>query len=160
MSERLRFTGTSPPQSLWARYPNWQNAYEEEGLPDQDETTLRPADNQQVIDDDVSFSAADVELADGTRRSALLSLIAGEAGWVYGYPDPRQDVCWALRYDVPTRRWVAMNDDWFLKGDPALVPVPVDRAGTFPMRVWSRLPLAATGERVVLEIPRPGGTAG
>src|SRR5262245_52114629 len=53
MEERLRFTGENPPLSLWARFPNWQNAIEEETFPGQDETTLRPADNQQTIDDEV-----------------------------------------------------------------------------------------------------------
>ena len=127
-------------------------------LPDQDETTLRPADNQQVIDDDVSLSAADAELADGTRLPALLSLIAGEVGLVFGYADARRDLCWVLRYNVPTRRWMAMNEDWFLRGDPALVPVPLDRPGTFPMRISSRLPLAATGRPIVVDIPHPGDT--
>ena len=69
MEERLRFTGNNPPVGLWPRYPNWQNAYDEEGVPGQDETTLRPADNQQVIDDDVSFSAGDAALANGQIRS-------------------------------------------------------------------------------------------
>jgi hypothetical protein len=35
MKERLRFTGENPPRSLWARYPNWENAIDEEGFADQ-----------------------------------------------------------------------------------------------------------------------------
>ena len=159
MSERLRYTGANPPPTVWARFPNWQNAIEEEGEPDQDETTLRPADNQEFIDDDVSFAAGDAEFADGLKVPALLSLIAGELGWVYVYPEPGRDTCWVVRHDEPSQRWVAMNESWFLEGDQGLVPVPLDRADRLSMRVTSRRPLLATGQPLVGEISLAGGPA-
>ncbi len=152
MSKDLRFTGENPPPSLWTRFPNWENAYDEEGVPGQDETTLRPADNQQTIDDEISFTAGDAVLANGGSIPAFLCLLDCEPGWVYVYPGPQQDICWVLRYDVLKRQWVAMSDEWFLQGSSEVVPVPVDSPGIFPIRVSSRLPLAATGKPLVLEI--------
>ncbi len=78
VEERLRFTGQAPPPGLLERYPNWQNAYEEEGMPEQDETTLRPADNQSTIDDIVSCTAGDAIFASGQRLPALLVVLCGE----------------------------------------------------------------------------------
>jgi hypothetical protein len=155
VEERLRFTGENPPVRLWARFPNWQNAYEEEGLPGQDETTLRPADNQQMIDNDVSFTAGEAVMANGQRFPAMLGVLSGELGWVYVYPEPSQDVCWVLSFHVPSQRWAAMNDDWFLQGS-AVMRVPVGDSAMFPIRVASRLPLERTGEIIAAEIEDPG----
>jgi hypothetical protein len=154
MEERIRITGNNPPLSLWVRFPNWQNAYEEEGLPGQDETKLRPADNQQSIDDEVSFSAGDAVLANGKTVPAMLGLLSGELGWIYVYPDPERDVCWIVRFDSSTQRWVAMNEDWFLRGDGVL-PVPVVDSDIFPMRIASRLPLQCSGQRIAVDIGIP-----
>ena len=154
VEERLRFTGENPPPSLWGRFPNWQNAYEEEGLVGQDETTLRPADNQRAIDDEVSFTAGNVVFADGRTFPALLGVLCGSVGWVYVYPDPPRDECWVLRLDEPSQRWVAMNDKWFVQGR-GILPVPVADPTVFPLGVTSRLPLESSGEIVSLDIPCP-----
>jgi hypothetical protein len=151
MEERLRFTGENPPPSLWHRFPNWQNAYEEEGLPGQDETTLRPADNQQTIDDDVSVTAGDAMFASGQSAPALLGVLCSELDWVYVYPEPKQDNCWVLRFDVPSRRCVAMNEDWFLQVR-GILRVPVEDPEVFPLRITSRLPVHRSGNIIVVEI--------
>jgi hypothetical protein len=49
MHTRLRFTGQNPPPELWREYPNWRNAYGEEGEEGQDETTLLPDEVQTHI---------------------------------------------------------------------------------------------------------------
>lgn len=154
MEERLRFTGDNPPVHLWTRFPNWQNAYEEEDLPGQDETTLRPADNQQTIDDDVTFTAGDAVLANGDSVPAMLGVLLGELCSVCIYPDLSENMCWALQFHVPSKRWVAMNDDWFLQAD-GIMPVPVGNPAVFPLRVTSRLPLQPTGETIAIEIDDP-----
>jgi hypothetical protein len=69
----LRFTGEWPPQSLWSKYPNWEYALDEEDEPGQDETTLRPSENQSNIDDDVAFEGAhDMSGGIGKSRSSSL----------------------------------------------------------------------------------------
>jgi hypothetical protein len=151
VEERLRFTGENPPPGLWVRFPNWQNAYEEEGLPGQDETTLRPSDNQETIDDDVTFTAADAVFADGRTVPALLGVLAGDVGWIYIYPQPAEDDCWLLYLDLVSDRWTAMNGD-------ALLPVPTEDANLFPMRVASRLPLQHTGQLIAIQIGTPAVT--
>lgn len=151
LDEHPRITGQNPPLHLWDRFPNWQNAYEEETLDDQDETTLRPADNQQAIDDDVSFAAGEAVLAGGQKLPALLALVTGEIDYVYAYPNPSRDECWVLRSDLEGENWVAMNEDWFLEIQ-GILPVPLQTPGLFPMRVISRLPLASTGRVIDIEI--------
>ena len=154
MNDHFRFTGENPPPHLWVRYPNWQYALEEETEEGQDETTLRPADNQQTIDDDVAFTAGDALLSNGTSLSALLGVLSGELGWIYVYPDAQRDECWVLRYDVPSSQWVAMNDDWFVQGEGILL-VPLEGDGVFPLRVTSRLPLQQTGQSIDMPIEKP-----
>jgi hypothetical protein len=154
MEEHLRFTGENPPLRLWTQYPNWQNAYDEEGLPDQDETTLRPSDNQHTIDDDVSFTAGIAVLANGQSVPALLGMVAGNLDAVYVYPAPPAERCWLLSADPLSRRWIAMNQDWLLQaGD--MLRVPVGDTSVFPLRVRSRLPLLRTHEAIAVEIRDP-----
>jgi hypothetical protein len=155
VAKRYRFTGENPPPKLWRRYPNWQYALDEEDIPDQDETTIRPADNQQTIDEYVCLTAGDAVLASGRTVPALLALDSGESYSVDVYPDPTQDDWWMLRFDAPYNKWFAMNDDQFLQR-PCILPVPLDKPGVFPLRVTSRLPLDSSGEPIVIEVDRPG----
>ncbi len=154
MAERFRFTGESPPPSLLDRFPNWQNAYDEEGMPGQDESTLRPADNQSTIDDEISCTAADAILADGRKLPALLEVLCGEAWVVYVYPEPPSAKTWALRFDTPSQGWAAMNEKWFLQGEEDL-PVPLNDPGVFPIRATSRLPLKRSNEKIRVVIAKP-----
>ena len=151
MEEHFRFTGENPPRTLWCRFPNWQNAYEEETLPDQDETTLRPANNQETIDDDISFTAGDVTFANGQSAPALLEVLCGELSSVHAYPDPQQEKCWILTFHGPWNRWRAKNDDWFLQIG-SILRVPVENVDLFPMRVTSRLVLQQSGQIIEAQI--------
>jgi hypothetical protein len=154
MAKRLRFTGKNPLPSLADDYPNWENAYDEEGSPGQDETTLRPADNQKTIDDMVSFTAADALLANGTTLPAWLYVVRGELGDVHVYPDPKKDEVWAVRFDSRVQNWVAQNQAWLLQ-IPGIVRVPVNDSAVFPVRITSRLPLQRTGSVIAVEIAQP-----
>jgi hypothetical protein len=154
MEERFRFTGQSPPPNLLGRFPNWQNAYDEEGMPDQDESTIRPADNQCTIDDEVSCTAGDAILASGQKLPALLEVQGGELWTVYVYPEPPSPKAWAMSFHTPSQRWVAMNEKWDLQGEEAL-PVPLDDPGIFPIRVSSRLPLEGSSDKIRVEIAKP-----
>jgi hypothetical protein len=154
MEERLRFTGENPPVQHWLRYPNWENAFDEEDFPDQDETTLRPADNQDNIDDDISFTAGEAVLANGRNVPALLGLLSSQVDWIYVYPNPDEDVCWVLSFHMPSKSWKAMSEDWFLQSG-GLVHVPVGDSSVFPLHVTSRLPLQQTRKNITLEIADP-----
>ena len=151
MEERLRFTGANPPPNLWDRYPNWENAIDEEGEPDQDETTLRPSSNQRTIDDHVSFTAGEAVFADGRKVPALLILVSSELGWVDVYPDPSREETWMVCFDSPSSAWIAMNEDWFLNSTNSL-RVPVEDDAVFPLNVKSRLPLKSTGNPISVVI--------
>ena len=84
---KLRFTEENPPLKYLDEFPNWSNAYDEETEDDQDETTLKPHEQQHFIDDNVSFTAADLTAADGTKYVALLYVIAGVACDISVYGD-------------------------------------------------------------------------
>jgi hypothetical protein len=76
-ASNLRFTGEWPPVELWAEHPNWEYALDEEDVPGQDETTLRPAKDASVVGPDTAFTAGEVMQADGTRLPALIEVIEG-----------------------------------------------------------------------------------
>ncbi len=154
MAKRLRFTGENPPTKLWVKYPNWQYALEEEDLPDQDETTIRPADNQRSIDDDVCFSAGDAISAGGATFPALLYLISRELDSIYVIPDPKKNDCWILQFEDDSKRWVVCNDEDSPSTD-GILAAPLDEPGMFPLRVTSRLPVKGTRKRLLVEIERP-----
>ena len=75
----LRFTNDWPPPGLWSKYPNWAFAYDEEDREGQDETTLKPANDQDRISEEVDYTAAEAEQADGVKLPALIEMITGKA---------------------------------------------------------------------------------
>lgn len=74
---KFRFTGTLPTKRAVERYPNWILALDEEGLPGQDETTLRPDDDQEKISKYTMGTAVVAVGPDGKQQLGLL----------YGYMD-------------------------------------------------------------------------
>ncbi len=71
---KLRFTGEWPPRSLWPERPNWEHALNEEGLPDHDETTLRPSPERETIGPDVAFTGRCIHIrvnSDGSSEPAV-----------------------------------------------------------------------------------------
>jgi hypothetical protein len=153
MEERFRFTGQRPPPGLLGRFPNWEPAYDEECMPNQDESTLRPADNQRTIDDE-AWTAGDAILGSNQELPALLYVLRGELCIVYVYPEPPSAKAWAMRFDTPSQRWVPMNEEWFLQGEDDL-PVALDDSGIFPIQVTGRLPLERSSDNIRVEIAKP-----
>lgn len=140
MENTPRIIGDNPPQRYWAKYPNWENAWDEERDEGQDETTLRPSENQSSIDEDVTFAAGNATLADGTTLPALLALVEGDIDCVYVYPATDGDRCWSISSDEPGR-WDANDSDEEL----GLLPVPKDITKNLPITIRSRLPLKRSG---------------
>jgi hypothetical protein len=138
---RHRFTGAWPPPALWAQFPNWEHALDEEDVPDQDETTLRPASEQRFVID-YGFSAADVDLANGSRLPALLSMNGGVDGLTAFASDA--DGWSVTRLGVPPR-WVCTVQDW-LPEKQRSPSVTFSDPSVFPLRVRSRLPTKESGK--------------
>ena len=132
----LRFTSDWPPPSLWSRYPNWTFAYDEEDRPGQDETTLKPASEQDRISEEVDYTAAEAEQSNGVKLPALIEMITGKA-WgvqVFGV-----EARWSVQLLGTPGEWKCETGMSF--GDRSV----------FPLTVRSRLS-SANGQRVVLEI--------
>jgi hypothetical protein len=144
-----RITGDNPPLHLWDKYPNWENAWDEEGAEGQDETTLRPSANQSMIDEDVSFAAGQAELGNGEMKPALIALVAEEIDSVYVYPNPREDKCWDI-FPLESGEWKA-NVAVEALGS---LPAPLDQKGLLPIRVTSRMPLKGTRKKIDVTISR------
>lgn len=155
MSKPLRYTGDWPPPEVLREYPNWVCAWDEEGEEGQDETTLKPEDQQSAITSDTIHTAGDVQLADGRVFPAIISLPSGTPE-SFDYHEGSDWVRCLLHY--PTKRWVAFDQNW-LPLEQRMPTVDFSDARTFPLRLSTRLPNAETGEPVRLEI-RADGSAG
>jgi hypothetical protein len=148
----LRFTGEDPPLELWDEYPNWTNAWDEEGEDGQDETTLRPDAEQTFISGDTTFTAAQAILADGRSYPALAVIGNGEL-WsfnVYEGSDP-----WYYRHNNPENRWEPYAMPWLDEKDRPPV-VSHDDAKIFPLKLALRLPWAKGEAPAVYEFPGNG----
>ena len=145
MERRLRFTGEWPPVVLWEQYPNWEYALDEEGEEGQDETTIRPAGNQSVIDESIDYTAATATLPDGTSLPTFLV--------VYHDPESCESVAvfinsteaWQLGRDYSSRRWSPFEQTWLPEEERSPV-VSLDDPDIFPLKVESRLSREATGK--------------
>jgi hypothetical protein len=109
-----------PPASAVEIYPNWVPALDEEGEPGQDETTIRPDDEQRSIGPFTIYTAADAKLPNGRIVPALIGqldatfLHKGEVDVIVVYDGRRRwrvstydhDHSWARRgrSDERTRR--------------------------------------------------------
>lgn len=152
---KLRFTGEWPPQELWARYPNWEYALDEEDLPGQDETTLRPAADQTVVGDEVAFTAGEVEQANGVRLPALIGLQGGTPGSFTAFVSEADG--WTVMHLGKPPSWTCIVQDW-LPEEERSSHVSLADATVFPVVVRSRLPLAGGQRRLEFRI-RPDGTS-
>lgn len=150
---KLRFTGEFPPPEYPEQHPNWANAYDEESVEGQNETTLKPHDQQSYIDEEVSFTAGEVLRADGAMNVALIEVIAAvpQAVYVFG------GTLWGVALHYPEKRWDSLRQDW-IPAEERMKAVSLDDASVFPLQVASRLPKMKGGERIRFEI-KPDGSA-
>lgn len=150
---QLRFTGEWPPPGLLSRYPNWENALDEEDVPGQDETTLRPAEEQQMIPGEVAYTAGEIVQADGTRRAALIALDDDGPNTIFGYVTESDG--WTVMTLGKPSRWSCIVEDW--KPEAERSPsVRFDDPLVFPLVVRSRLPLQRSGRRVAFRLGADG----
>jgi hypothetical protein len=151
--KRLRFTGCWPPIDLWERFPNWAPAVEEEGRRDQDETTLRPAETQDEIDDETVLTAGHVHQANGIVLPALIHVHDDRPFALTAFVQP--DDGWELQQKGKTFEWIPVVQDW-LPPEERSPAISFDTPGVFPIRVFSRLPLATTRKQIVFVVREDG----
>jgi hypothetical protein len=90
-----RLTGRLPSPTQLKKWPNWRDCLDEEDEEGQDESTIRPSDDQKQIAKDATYTAAVVIGTDGRRRVGLLhnpfpgDLRKGRAEEVYVFEGAR-----------------------------------------------------------------------
>jgi len=150
--DHWRFTGENPPPELLVRYPNWDYALDEEDVEGQDETTLKPEEQQEVIGEFTAFTGGLATLADGRELTALLEVISGEV-WGFEIYDP--DGIWRLTYEPDTNRWQPYVESW-LPIEQRCHSVSLANERLFPLRVRSTLPRHDSQEAWEVTINRAG----
>ena len=153
MPKPYRYTGSFPPIDVLAQFPNWENAIDEEGEDGQDETTLRPADEQTYIGEWVPFTAADAWLASGEHCPAIgyvIDPVGITSLHVFNGDDWRE-----LRYDLETQLWSPFVADYIPEPDRPPT-VSLSDTSIFPLRVSTRLPFEPGGEPFATTIDSNG----
>lgn len=136
-NKKLRFTGEWPPIELWAKYPNWDYALDEESEPGQDETTLKPATNQTFIGEYIAFTAGEVIQANGIKIPALIEVIDSKAIGIIGFIN-KQDG-WMIREIGNPPHWKCIIEDWLDEKDRG-PSVTFNDKEIFPITVYLSLP--------------------
>lgn len=157
MSTNLRITGDNPSPELLDRYPNWEYALDEEGVEGQDETTLRPSENQSVIGEYDAITAGSVLLNNGQECPAIIEMIDGVAG-VQFYLEGR----WFRIVRRVTRsgefdRWEPFVEHWLPESKRHFPALPLTDDNVFPLHFSSRLPYYKTSSVIRTRIVSDGG---
>ena len=148
MAKPLRYTGCWPPTEVLARYPNWVLAIDEEGEPDQDETTIKPEAQQAFISDETDYSAASAHLANGSTAIGILSLIHGKIDAIDVYDGSDW---WRLKGEFNQKQWTPFVETW-LPPEKRRPSVSLSDSDRFPMLIASRL---ATSDDKYLSLSIP-----
>lgn len=151
---KLRFTGEWPPVIYWGEYPNWTYALDEEGVPGQDETTLKPSGQQTVIDESVAYTTGIARLASGRELPALLEIIDSEVWGVDVFINEKTS--WRIFYEISSNHWKCFIQDW-LPPDQRMPSVSLGDRNVFPLTITSRLPKGNNGNKYQFVI-KPDGT--
>lgn len=154
MAKLYRYTGDFPPVDVIESFPNWDYALDEEGEEGQDETTIRPEDDQTHINEYTGFTAVDVWLASGDRCVGLAEILASE---ITAVNVVEHGNWWRVVFNVPEGRWKPYIETWNSRNRDAEF-FKHNEVRIFPVRVETRLPMRTTGRRVRLEI-RGDGTS-
>ena len=148
-SKRIRVTGDFPPLRYLDKYPNLENALDEEGVEGQDETTLRPARVQRVITTDTTFTAGEVFSGDGRRFIAILEVPNwGRLDGVTTFGDGKP--VWYVFYSRAEEKWITCVAAQL----PKIVRAP--DVSIFPLIIKSRLPNEMTGKPLNIVVQADG----
>jgi hypothetical protein len=152
MPRPLRFTGENPPLDLWTEFPNWRNAYDEEGIPGQDETTLKPDEDQTSVSKNTSFTTGKVRFRDGREFPAFLAISNNRIDGcdVYETSEP-----WRIYYSYPDKRWLPFLAEWLPAAErpPA---ISFENDSVFPLIIEMVIPWTAGAKPSVYEVSTDG----
>lgn len=152
MENRLRYAGCWPPLATLAEYPNWVFALDEEGEQGQDETTIKPETQQLYISQETSFTAADVMLADGSSKTAVITL----EDTIPSALDVLDGQDWWSVQRGRGSQWETVDNSW-LPEEERRPGVSLRDKNIFPLSVKSRLP-RSDGKLMALRIFPNGRT--
>lgn len=147
--EKLRYTGDWPPPKVLKQYPNWEMAYDEEGVDGQDDTTLRPEEDQSVISCDTAHTAGDVRMADGRTFPAIITVFFWPPTSCSFHDGKRW---WAIQ--KIKGKWEPYSQD-YLPGSKREKNLDLKDKTIFPLRIQTRLP-HWSGKRWKIEIHPDG----
>jgi hypothetical protein len=150
MKDRIRVTGDWPPQQYWDQYPNWENAYNEEGEDDQDETTLRPSLVQSYIHEDTTFTVGEVKSADGQTMVAILTVPGGKLEEANAFANGHG--VWSIFYSRVKAKWLTCD----YRHMPKIVEV--NEPNIFPLTIRSRLPREPGGKPIHIAVCGDGSS--
>lgn len=153
MPKPLRYTGDWPPPEVLRGYPNWVFAYDEEGEEGQDETTVKPEDQQAFITTETQLTAGRLFLADGHTLPAIICM---ENGSPVGVSAFEGRWTWSVWRDGRTKAWRPATED-YLPESERLPSVSLSDARVFPLRFATLLPYGRGGQPWQIEI-RPDGS--
>ena len=152
----LRFTGSNPPIETLRHFPNWEYALDEEGVSNQDETTIRPAQEQNFLVEGIVYTAGKVTLANGLQLEALLEVDGDEIFGLTVFDGTTWT--WVVRKLGKPAQWQAIDFSWF---PTEARPLKVDLSDReiFPLEVVTVLPSKRSGTSARITIPRAGADA-
>jgi hypothetical protein len=153
MPKPLRYKGDWPPPEVLRDYPNWVFAYDEEGEEGQDETTVKPEDQQSFITADTQVTAGSLSLADGRTLPAIVCVERGSPVGVSAYEGRWS---WAVWREHRKATWRPSTQD-YLPESQRLPSVSLSDSRVFPLRFSTALPRESGGEPWRFEI-RPDGS--
>lgn len=160
-----RLTGRRPSPAQLRKWPNWRHCHDEEGEGGQDETTIRPDDEQSVIGPETTCTAFRLSTADGRRfpgfaRAADAEDLAAGRIDLLSALDPRgawQVVMAPGSWTLPAGQRTAPKADdgrWPIEGTSVL-PLSSGKRLSFILKSGGR---AAAAGRVVRTFGRRGGS--
>jgi hypothetical protein len=142
---KYRYTGEWAPIEVLEKFSNWDYALDEEDIEGQDETTIKPQENQKEIDSTTCASVADIDLPSGERIHGIIVLVDKSILFV----DFLFNEQW-YRIEKRNDVWVTLYEEW-LPIERRAPKIDMTDKRFFPMHVVSRLPVQG-GKRIEIEI--------
>ncbi|HLJ88000.1 MAG TPA: hypothetical protein VKZ53_14355 [Candidatus Angelobacter sp.] len=146
MQNHLRYTGCWPSLDVLIQYPNWVFIFDEENAEGQDETTIKPEDQQSRISEETCFTTADATLADGRIKTAIIRLDENQPSAL----DVFDEGDWWSVQQRSGKNWETVDEIW-LPEKERRPTVSLNDQGIFPLIAKSRLP-RSDGISLILSI--------